>query len=383
MKRKICVITGTRAEYGLLKPVLNAIKKDHSLELLLMVTAMHLSEEFGRTADSIKKDGFRIDFKVNMNTKDDKPASMAISIGKGIIGMARAFTRNRPDIVVILGDRIEALAGAISAAYLNIPVAHIHGGDISAAGLDEYARHAITKMSNIHFAASKKSMERVIAMGENPEYTYLTGAPGIDSIFHDKLFSKRQLEQKYHLDLKDPYLLLLQHSVTTESQYAKRQINETLDAIKELKMHTIIIYPNSDTGGRTIIQEIEKLIKLSFIDIFKNIPHPEYLSLQRYAAVLIGNSSGGIIESSSFGLPVINIGIRQKGRERSCNVIDAGHDTRSIVVAVKKALYDNRFRSALKRCKNPYGDGHASERIVRVLRKIKIDENLLQKRLNY
>jgi len=383
MNRKICVITGSRAEYGLLKPIILGVEKRPSLELLLMVTGMHFSKEFGRTVDLIKKDGLRIAYRVKMHPKEDNAESMSIAIGRGIIEITKAFKKNRPNIVLVLGDRIEALAGAIAGAYLNIPIAHIHGGDISKAGLDESARHAITKMSHIHFAASGESMKRILNMGEKKENVFLVGSPGLDTILSEPLLSRGDLDRICNLDLDKPFFLLLQHSVTTQIDEAKKQIKETLGAIKKLKIHTIAVYPNSDAGGRAIINEINRLRDLQYIKIFKSLPHNLYLSLLKHAAVVIGNSSSGIIEAASFNTPVVNIGIRQQGRERTLNVIDTPHKRQAIVTAVKKALYNKGFNEKLKRCKNPYGDGHASERIIKVLNRIPLNSKLLQKQLNY
>ena len=383
VRRKICVITGTRAEYGLLTPVIKQINACPDLELLLMVTGMHLSADFGRTIDLIKGDGLKVAYKVHMNLSDDNAESMAFAIGKGIIGMARAFKNRRPDITLILGDRIEALAGVIASSYLNIPVAHIHGGDISMAGLDELARHAITKMSHVHFAASKKSKERIIKMGERPENVFLTGAPALDTILREPLLPKADLEKACNMDMDKPFLILVQHSVTTQIGEAKSQIRKTLNSIKQIGMPAIIICPNSDAGGRAIIKEINKAGHLKYIRIFTNLPHMLYLSLLKRTAVLVGNSSSGIIESSSFKVPVVNIGIRQNGRERSTNIINVAHDTNAITKAIRKAVYDKKFKDRIKRCKNSYGDGHAGERIVKVLRSIKLGNSLLYKQIAY
>ena len=344
---------------------------------------MHLSKEFGGTVDLIRKDGFKVTNKVKMNPGSDKTESMALSIGKGIIGITLALKKIKPDVTVILGDRIEALASAIASAYLNIPIAHIHGGDKNRAGLDESARHAITKLSHIHFVATKTSMARVIRMGEKTQNVFLVGAPGLDTILKEKLISKNKLAKKYNLDLDKPLLLLVQHSVTTQIDKAGNQMRKTLSAIKKLKLPTFIIYPNSDAGGRAIIKEIKKNKHLSFIKVFKNLPHGLYLSFLKQASVLIGNSSSGIIESSSFKLPAVNIGIRQDGRERSTNIIDAPHDKKFILKAIKKALFDEQFRRKVKKCKNPYGDGQASKHIVKIFSVIKINKKLLQKQITY
>ncbi|MEW6482422.1 MAG: UDP-N-acetylglucosamine 2-epimerase [bacterium] len=381
-KRRICVVTGSRAEYGLLKPVMSAIKSHPNLKLLVIVSGMHLSKQFGKTINLVKQDGFEVNYLVEMDPAKNDAAAMAIAIGKGILGMTRGLKKLKPDILLILGDRIETLAAAIAGAYMNIPIAHTHGGDISAAGLDESARHAITKLAHIHFTATRKSKERIIRMGEKPKYVWQVGAPGLDDILKGPILSKQELAKRFKLDFERPLLVLLQHSVTTQIDSASFQIKETLKAIEELGMQTVVIYPNSDAGGRTIIREIETRRGL-FTRIFKNIPRNLYLSFLKHSSVLIGNSSGGIIETPLLKLPVVNIGIRQNGRERSTNVIDVPHDKDAIVKAIKKALYDKKFLAQVKRCKNPYGDGHASERIVKVLSTIKLDKKLLQKQITY
>lgn len=381
MNRKICVISGTRAEYGLLKPVIAAIQKDTKLKLEIVAAGMHLAKEFGSTVNLIKKDGLDIAYKVDMNPEKDSPKAMAIALGKGVTGMACAFARIRPDIVLVLGDRTEAFAAAIAASYMNIPVAHIHGGDVTRAGVDESVRHAITKLAHIHFPATRESRERILRMGENPKNVFLVGAPGLDSILNTPLTANKNIFRKYNIRKDEPFIILLQHSVTTQVKDAARQIRQTLEAIKRLKIKTIIIYPNSDSGGRAIIKEIEKCKKFEFIDMYKNIPHIEFLSLLKYASVLVGNSSSGIIESGSLKLPVVNIGIRQDGRQRSGNVIDVPHDRDKIFKAMHKALNDKNFIKRVKRCVNLYGSGHAGERIARALCSVKIDHGLIQKKL--
>jgi UDP-N-acetylglucosamine 2-epimerase (non-hydrolysing)/GDP/UDP-N,N'-diacetylbacillosamine 2-epimerase (hydrolysing) len=353
------------------------------MELSLIVTGMHLSKEFGYSVNEIIEDGFKIEKRVEMNPKEDTGFSMAQSVGNGINEISKALKEINPDIFLVLGDRIEPLAGTITAAYMNIPIAHIHGGDSARAGLDESVRHAITKFSHIHFPATKKSAERIIKMGENPKNVFIVGAPGLDAIFTTNFLSKAELEKKFNIDLSKPLIIMLQHSVTTEIEKAGKQVQETLEAIKELGYQTIIIYPNSDAGGREIIEQIKKYENLNFIKIYKNLVHDEYLSLLRNASVLVGNSSSGIIESASFKLPVVNIGTRQEGRERSSNVIDAPHDKKLIVKAIEKALLDRSFRNRVKKCKNIYGDGKTGERIAKILNEIKIDKKLLQKKISY
>ncbi|ODS41271.1 MAG: UDP-N-acetyl-D-glucosamine 2-epimerase, UDP-hydrolysing [Candidatus Altiarchaeales archaeon WOR_SM1_79] len=383
MARKICVVTGTRAEYGILKPVMKAIKNSPTLELSVIVTGMHLAQQFGYTLREIEKDGFRINAKVDMLLDSNTGTAMSKSIGNGIISIAQALDIIKPDIILILGDRIEPLAAVIAGAYMNIPVAHIHGGDSANAGLDEYARHAITKLAQIHFPATKESANRIVKMGEDPSNVFVVGAPGLDSILNENLIEPTELSEKYKLELLKPIILVIQHPVTTEVEDAPNQIRETLEAIIELEHQTILIYPNADAGGRKMIEVIKEYERYPFIKTFKSIPHKEYLSLMNITRVMVGNSSGGIIEAPSFGLPVVNVGSRQEGRQRAENVIDVDYDKEQIKAAIKKALYDESFKRKVKKCKNPYGDGKAAVRITDILSKIKIDKKLLQKRLTY
>ena len=380
--KKIAVVTGTRADYGILKPVLKAVRSNPKLSLSLIVTGMHLSREFGYTVREIENDGFRIDAKVSMLHAQDTGAAMAKSIGKCVQKMAAALARIKPDILLLLGDRGEMLAGGVAATYMGIPIAHLHGGEVSGS-VDEPVRHAIAKLAHIHFPATRESAKRIIKMGEDPSRVFVVGAPALDTIMNEKLLNPTELSKKYGLDLSEPLLLVLQHPVVTEADEAADQIKETLDAIVELKHRTILIYPNADAGGRRMIKVIEKYEKYPFITSFKSLPYIDYLSLMKVASVMIGNSSSGIIEAPSFHLPAVNIGGRQGGRERSTNVIDVKHDKREIARAIKKALYDKGFREKVRKCKNPYGDGRAGVRVAQILSEIKDVPKLLEKRIAY
>jgi len=382
--KKIAVVTGTRAEYGILFPVLRAIESEPGLELSLVVTGMHLSHEFGYTVSEIEKDGFKIDTRVNMLPEADTLSAMAKSIGMGITEMAQVWEQLKPDIILVLGDRVEPLAATIAGTYMNIPVAHIHGGDSPRGGLDEYARHAITKLAHIHFPATKKSAERIIKMGEDEWRVHMVGSPALDVIMNAKLLPRKALCEKLGMDLPQPLVLLVQHPVTTQVDEAPGQIKETLEAIVEMAHPTIIIYPNSDAGGRRMIEIIKEYEnRHHFIKSLKSLPRKEYLSLMKAASVLIGNSSSGIIDAPSFGLPAVNIGNRQEGRERGDNVIDVGHNRLEIIKAVKKALNDEDFLNKVKRGTNPYGNGKASKRIAEVLSAIEITPQLIQKKITY
>lgn len=381
--RRIAVVTGTRAEYGILHSVLKAIKAHPELRLSLVVTGMHLSHEFGYTVQEIEEDGFSIDARVDMLLSSDTSGAMAKSVGLGVIGMAQSWEQLRPDIILVLGDRTEPLAAAVAGAYMNIPVAHIHGGDSSRGGLDEHARHTITKWAHIHLPATKKSAERIIRMGEEEWRVHTVGSPALDSILKEPLLPAEALAKKLGLDLSSSLILLVQHPVTTQVDEAAEQMRETLEAIVEMGYPTVLVYPNSDAGGRRMIMVIKEHEGYPFIKMAKSLPRREYLSVMKAASVMVGNSSSGIIEAPSFGLPAVNIGMRQEGRERGRNVIDVGHNKLEIIKAVEKALTDKQFLEGVRRCENPYGDGKAAPRIAEILSKVEITPELLQKKITY
>jgi len=380
--KKIAVVTGTRAEYGTLSHVLKAIEARPELQLSLVVTGMHLSHEFGYTVQEIERDGFKIDAKVDMLLSSDTTEAMTKSIGLGIIGMAQTWEQLKPDIIMVLGDRIEPLAAVIAGAYMNIPVAHIHGGD-TCGNIDNPARHAITKFAHIHFPATRKSAERIIKMGEEGWRVHMVGSPTLDTILNETLLSAEVLSKQLGLDLSQPLILVVQHSVTTQVDEAPKQMRETLEAIVEIAYPTVLIYPNSDAGGRRMIEVIKEYEKYPFIKTFRSLPRQDYLSLMKVASVMVGNSSSGIIEAPSFGLPAVNIGIRQEGRERGKNVIDVGHKRQEILAAIEKALTNESFLREVKKRENPYGDGKTGPRIAEILSKVEITPQLLQKRMTY
>ena len=381
MKQKISITTGTRSEYGILRELIKEISKSKKLELYLLVTGTHLSKKFGYTINEIKKDKIPIHAKIKMIPSGNTPYDMSVSLGKGIIGFSKIFKKIKPDLNVVLGDRDEALASALAASHMNIPNAHIHGGEISQ-GIDEYNRHAITKISNIHFAATKKSKERIIKMGENRRNVILTGSPSIDEIKMSKISSKHELEKKYLVDLDKPLFLLIQHPVTTEFEKSGLQIKMTLDALSKLKNQTIAILPNSDAGNEQIINQLRIFSKkCNFLKVFPNLPRNDYLGFLRHCSALIGNSSSGLIEGSYLHTPVVNIGIRQLGREKDVNVIDVPIFSKSLILnALKKSL-----KKKNKKIKNSsiYGTGNASKKIVQYLETIPINLQMIQKKLVY
>ena len=382
--KKVAVITGTRAEYGLLYPVMRAIQNHSELDNSIIATGMHLSPEHGYTVKEIEKDGFKVDVAVDMLLSNDTGASMSKSVGIGLIGITQALEQIKPDIVLVLGDRDEPFAGAIAASHMNIPLAHIHGGDSTTGGcIDESIRHSITKFAHIHFPATEESAERIEKLGEEPWRIHTVGAPGLDTILNTKLISKEQLIEQYSLNANEPLLLAIQHPVTTQPENAANEMRTTLEALAELGMQTILVHPNSDAGGRSMIEVIKEYEHLPFLHTFKSLPHIEYLSLLNIADALVGNSSSGIIEASSFHLPVVNIGIRQEGRQRTNNVIDVASNKEQIIEAINNALYDETFKQKVNECINPYGDGKAGLRIAEVLAGIEIDQKLLQKKITY
>lgn len=382
MKRKIAVITGTRADYGIYYSVLKAIESHKELELNLIVCGMHLCPEFGMTVNEIEKDGFHIVDRLDTILASDTGASMAKSVGITLMGLTQSLERVKPDILLILGDRGEMMAGALAAIHMNIPVAHIHGGEVTGT-VDESIRHAITKLSHIHLPATEDSKNRIIKMGEREENIYVVGAPGIDYIKNTDYLSREEVLSRFNLK-NDKIFIMTQHSVTTERDLVEWQVRQTLEAIVEMKIQTIISYPNSDNGGREIIRVIEEYrAKYDFLKVFKNLSQVEYLSLLNTADAMIGNSSSGIIEAPSFKLPVINIGTRQEGRLRAINVIDVGYKKEEILEGINKALYGMEFIEKLRNCINPYGNGNAGEKISEILSRVEISRSLLQKRITY
>jgi UDP-N-acetylglucosamine 2-epimerase (non-hydrolysing)/GDP/UDP-N,N'-diacetylbacillosamine 2-epimerase (hydrolysing) len=378
--RKIAVVTGTRAEYGLSRTIFEAIRDHPRLTLDVIVTGMHLMEEYGSSAGLIQENGFEISYSTDVVQKGDTGYDMSVALGENIIDIALALKKIRPDIFLTLTDLGHTLAGAIAASHMNIPVAHVHGGDISGS-IDESIRHATTKFSHIHFPASPRSAERIRKMGEEPWRIFMVGAPGVDEIRKCRLIEKDILFRKYGLGLGEEFLLLVQHPVTTEEN-VRKQIRETISAVKTLGRRTIIIYPNADAGGRAIIEEYEALKNDDVFSMYKTVPRIDYLSLLKYTGCLIGNSSSGIIEAPYFQTPVVNIGTRQRNREKAGNVIDVSHNKNEIVTAAERAL-SSKFIASLKDIQSPYGEGYAGERIASVLAEIKINQELLNKILDY
>lgn len=379
--RNIAVLTGTRAEYGLLRPVMDAIRAHPALALQLVVTGMHLDPAFGHSIDEVLRDGYPIAARVPMSPPEDSGKGMALAVAAGVQGLAEAFDALLPDMLVLLGDRTEVLAGATAALFLGIPIAHIHGGDVTRGGTDESVRHAVTKMAHIHFPATAASAARILAMGEDPWRIHLTGAPCLDTILRHVPLDRATLATRYGLPPSGPFALLVQHAVSTEPEEADAQIAATLAALDDLAWPVLALYPNSDAGGRRIIAALEARRDRPGFHIQANLPQADYFSLLRHCALLIGNSSSGMIESSSFRIPVINVGIRQEGRERGTNVLDAPHDASAIRAAIAQALAP-AFQAQLATLVNPYGGGDTGTQIADILASVELGKELIQKKLN-
>ncbi len=381
MKKKILVSTGARSEYGILRPLLKEIQKSKKLELILIVTGSHLSKKHGYTINEIKKDGFKIDSIIRLSHFRDKNVDVSTTIGDYIINFSKIFQKFKPDINFIIGDRDEMLASAIAASHMNIINAHLAGGDKSG-GIDEYNRHAITKLSNIHFANTVNSKKRIIRMGEDPKYVFLTGSPVIDDIFSKKITEKSVLEKKLGVKITGNEIILIQHPVTTQPKQTEMQITNTLNAIASLKIPTFAIGPNLDSGYKKIFKKLQTFSKkYKFLEVHCSFSRPDFLSLLKNCGILVGNSSSGIIEASCFSIPVINIGIRQKGREGDKKVIEVNdfqHGLiRKAILKAQKMKNDHKLR-----IKSIYGDGKSSKRITKLLEK-KYPEKISQKYISY
>lgn len=374
MSRKICIITGTRAEYGLLRWVMQGIKDDPDLTLQIIATGMHLSPEFGLTYKAIEQDSFQINRKVEMLTSSDTSVGIAKSMGLGLIGFADALNELNPDLIVVLGDRFEIFAAVSAALVARIPVAHLHGGETTEGAFDESLRHSITKMSHLHFVASEEYRQRVIQLGEQPERVFLVGGLGVDNIKQLKLLNRTELEASLGFELAKKNLLITFHPVTLETATAADQMAELLEALAELKdTQLIFTLPNADTDGRALIKMVEKFVEQHHnAHVYASLGQLRYLSCIAQVDGVIGNSSSGLLEVPSFGKGTINIGDRQRGRLQASSIINCASDQKSISSALKE-LYSADFQARVSKTRNPYGEGGASEKIVTTIKNYAID----------
>ena len=375
-KRKVCVVTGARSEYDLFFPILKKIVASDSLELQLIATSSHLSDEFGMTYKKIEDDGFVLDDKIDNLLVFDTKSSIAKSTGLATMLLSDSFDKLKPDVILLLGDRFETHAAATSAMLMNIPIAHIHGGEVTEGAVDEKIRHSITKMSILHFSSNEIYRQRIIQMGEDPMKVFNSGAPGIDNIIDSELLTKEQLEidLNFKFDNKSKTALITYHPETLTSKNISEDLNKIFDYLFESKLNIIFTYANADAGGRSINKMTEVFCKrdASKYKVYKNLGRVKYLSLMSNVDILIGNTSSGIIEAASFEKPVINIGNRQKGRIRNLNVVDS--DILNLTESINIALSDY-FTKKIHGVRNLYGNGKASEIIVRELETQEITVN--------
>ena len=377
--KKICVVTGTRAEYGLLYWLLKEIEADKELQLQVIVTGMHLSPEFGLTYKEIEKE-FKINKKIEMLLSSDTSVGISKSMGLAQISFAESYDELKPDIVIVLGDRYEIFSATSAAMIAKIPIAHLHGGEATEGLIDEPIRHSITKMSHLHFTATEEYKNRVIQLGEHPSRVFNVGGMGIENIKRLKLLSKDEFEKSIEFKLNSKNILVTFHPVTLENSTAKEQFQQLLDAIDELEDTNIIFTKaNSDTDGRVINQMIDEYVtKNSHKSIvFTSLGQLRYLSALQYVDAVVGNSSSGLAEAPSFKIGTINIGDRQKGRIKASSVIDCEPNKDSILKSFEK-LYSKEFQETLKTTINPYGDGYASKKIVEILKNVDL-KNILKK----
>ena len=379
IKRKVCVITGTRAEYGLLYWLMKEINDDHELVLQIIVTGMHLSKEFGYTFQQIEKDGFSIDKKVDISLESDTELGISKSLGIGVIGFASAFKQLSPDLIIVLGDRYEIFSAASAAMIAKIPIAHLHGGESTEGLIDEPIRHSVTKMSHLHFAATEKYRNRIIQLGEQPDRVFNVGGLGLDNIHNLKLLSKKDFEKTIKFKLSEKNVLITFHPVTLEKSTSKVQFQELLDVLSELKnINLIFTKANSDTDGRIINFMIDEYVSTRKNSIaFKSMGQLNYLSALQFMDAVVGNSSSGLIEAPSFKIGTINIGDRQKGRMKAESIIDCMPNKESINNAFIK-LYSNEFQEIISNVVNLYGSGGASKKIIGIIKNISLD-NIIKK----
>jgi UDP-N-acetylglucosamine 2-epimerase (non-hydrolysing)/GDP/UDP-N,N'-diacetylbacillosamine 2-epimerase (hydrolysing) len=391
-KRKIAVFTGNRAEYGLQYPILRALAADPRLEYFLLAGGAHLQSDFGRTLAEIEADGFHVYREVEIRMQQDSLFATAQAIGSGILSLSQILDELRPDCLVVYADRYEAFAAMITGTQMNIPTAHIEGGDYTEGGaLDDSVRHAMTKLAHLHFATNEQAVERILRLGEEPWRVVNVGQPSLDLITAGLFAAPAEVATTLALDLSRPIILFCQHSVTTEFEQAREQVTPSLDALSTLAgrgYQVVITYPNNDAGGRRIVEQIEGLKGMPNIFVTTNLGRRLFHGVLNMIGRLgrgafVGNSSAGIKETPVFGCPVVNVGSRQQGRLRSNNVLDVPYEADKILAAIETCVEDETFRRQCQTCENPYGAGNAGPKIAEVLATIPFDTQLLRKKMTY
>jgi GDP/UDP-N,N'-diacetylbacillosamine 2-epimerase (hydrolysing) len=380
-KRRFAVISGKRGGFGAMLPLMQLIDRSEDTELILIVTDQHLYEEFGMTVNEVER-WLRVSHKLFLGQGDDHAVSRAVAIGSCVRQMATTLEADRPDMLVVLGDRGEVLAGVIAAINLRIPVAHIQGGDLSGS-LDEFVRHAITKMSHLHFPSTKLSAERIRRMGEEEWRIHAVGDCHLDLIHRGCFTPAEGIYRKYKLDPDHPIILVLQHPVATEPDKAYDQMRAICDALRYYRYKSILVYPCTDQGYQGTIRAIEEMRGESYVQVHKNIECHDFWGLQNVASVFVGNSSAGLIETPSFRLPSVTVGNRQEGREHAENCLHADHNTEAIIAAIDHCLNDKEFLEQVANCSLPFGDGFASDKIFNVLTNVDLSPSLFEKKMTY
>ena len=379
--RKIALITGSRADFGIYRSLLRGIQEDPDLDLHLIVAGMHLSPEFGLTVNQIAEEGIEVKDRIEMLLSSDSPEGIAKSMGLGVIGFAQCFSRVQPDILVLLGDRFEMCAAALAALPFKTPLAHIHGGEVTEGAIDDAMRHSITKMSHLHFVTTEQYGHRVLQMGEEPWRITVSGAPGLDDIHSIKLYESKEFKECFGFDLDPAPLLVTFHPTTLEYEKAEWQMGQLLTALNKVDIPVIFTMPNGDTNGRKMLYLIQKYtLTHPSAFVVDTLGTRGYFTLMSRAAAMVGNSSSGLIEAPSFKLPVVNIGSRQKGRDRTRNVIDVDYDQGAILKGIEKAL-DPAFKTSMENLSNPYvRDRRAAEIIVERIKDVSLNNRLVIKR---
>lgn len=379
-KRKILIITERRADYSRFKPILNIMNQSKNLEYELIVTGSHLLKKHGYTINEIKKDNFKINYKIkNFSNKQkfNDGESMILGIGKILISISKIIKKSNPDIILSGFDIGGNFALTIAGAHLNIPVVHIQGGEVTGS-IDESLRHAMSKFSNYHLVANSDAKKRLIKMGELKKNIYVVGCPSLDALFLARKINSKDILKKFNIDFKKDYAVIIQHPVTSEDNNSGKQIIETIKAVKKINIPALFVFPNNDSGHDKIIKKIKK----SKFRWTESLSLSEYSALLSHAKILIGNSSSGIHEAASFKIPVVNIGTRQNGRLKPRNVINADYNCNDIYKKIKFCMFNKKFIKSLKSLKNPYGDGKSSSKIARILSKIDLSKST-QKQNSY
>lgn len=384
-KRLILGVTGIRSDYDIMSTVFRAISDHPDLELQLVVTGAHLSEAYGNTINEIRADGFVVADEIESLLNGDQASFRVKGLAIQLQGLVQTVARIRPDILLVLGDREEAMTTALVGAYMNIPVAHIAGGDRVIGNVDDQVRHAVTKLAHLHFVTNMESKERILHLGEQPFRVFDVGNPGLDRLLKVPVIDAAELTRRLGFTIVDgePLVILIQHVLSTEIDQAYEQMKVSLEAIRELGIKTVLSYPNSDAGGQQMIRAIREYETLPYLYTAKNIPRLEFVNLMRRASCLLGNSSAGILEAPLLKLPAINVGNRQHGRLHAENVQFVPHDKDRIIEAVRQATFDMEYRMTVSLCSNPYGDGQSSTRIAALLASTPLDDKFLIKDITY